>query len=157
MFKATGTKNLFLGYLIVYKEELDSRKDKQKTDIPHLIKDELLNLHEIMCNQHFTKPPPRYTDASLVKTLEEKGIGRPSTYAPTIYVLTAREYITRERGSLTPTELGEVVIKLLVQYFPNILDYEFTARMEDELDKIEEGDLEWAEVLKEKGLDNMVL
>ncbi|MFH1406671.1 MAG: DNA topoisomerase, partial [Candidatus Omnitrophota bacterium] len=97
---------------------------------------------------HFTKPPARYTDASLVKALEEKGIGRPSTYAPIIQTVLGRNYVRRESGSLYPSELGEVVTDLLVKHFPKILDEKFTAAMEEELDEIEEGKTKWEDVLK---------
>ncbi|HTL70312.1 MAG TPA: DNA topoisomerase, partial [Candidatus Eisenbacteria bacterium] len=110
---------------------------------------ESLDLLKLEHNQHFTKPPARYTDASLVKALEEKGIGRPSTYAPIIFTLTGRDYIRREGGSLVPTELGMLVVDLLLKYFGKVLDFEFTADMEEELDRIEEGALQWADVVKE--------
>jgi len=98
--------------------------------------------------QHFTKPPPRYNDASIVKSLEEDGIGRPSTYAPTIFTLLSREYVERSGGALIPTELGEIVLDQLMLHFPDILNIEFTALMEEKLDEIEEGDADWVEILK---------
>ncbi len=173
-FKASGTKNLFPGFLIVYqdsleaeeteeenndekeekeeKEKKNSKKEKEeeeKQELPKLNKNEELDLHELLGTQHFTKPPARYNDASLVKTLEEKGIGRPSTYAPTIYTILTRGYAERKGGALTPTELGDIVIDLLVKYFPKILDYDFTAQMEGELDKIEEGGIDWVQAIKD--------
>lgn len=154
-FKASGTRNLFPGFTAVFgdltrngkKKETDEEEDEQ--ELPELEEREPLKLHDLTGNQHFTKPPPRYNDASLVRTLEEKGIGRPSTYAPIIYTLASREYIERKGGALVPTELAETVITLLVEHFPYVLDVEFTARMEEELDKIEAGELEWVSVLQD--------
>ncbi len=108
-----------------------------------------MDLLKIEPHQHFTKPPARFTDASLVKALEERGIGRPSTYAPIILTLTERDDIRREGGSLVPTELGILVTDLLVQYFSKVLDFKFTANMEEELDFIEEGKAEWVHVIRE--------
>ena len=163
-FRASGKKNLFPGFSIVFqeivqkkedKEEKSEKKDEEDEDgdedeleFPDLEQNEILKLHELIGNQHFTKPPARYNDASLVKMLEEKGIGRPSTYAPIIYTLTSRDYIERKGGALIPTELGEMVLTLLVEHFPYILDIQFTALMEAELDKIEEGEEDWIKVLK---------
>lgn len=117
-------------------------------DMPHLEVGEETDLVEVKPDQHFTKPPPRFTDASLVKILEEKGIGRPSTYAPIIRTIITRNYIKRMERSLQPTELGELVNKLLVEHFPDVVDYEFTAKMEDELDDVEDGKSAWVDVLK---------
>lgn len=154
-FRASGRRNLFPGFGIVFevpakseKEDESSEEEEESQELPPLVEGEALRLHEILTSQHFTKPPARFNDASLVRTLEEKGIGRPSTYAPTIYVLIDRSYVER-KGALVPTELGEIVVDLLVKHFPKILDYQFTALMEEELDKIEEGELEWHSVLKD--------
>lgn len=159
IFKATGRINLFPGFTVVFQEdrsakgkketEGDSQAETEMTELPELTEGEMLSLLELMGYQHFTKPPARYNDASLVKTLEEKGIGRPSTYAPTIYTLLSREYVNRKGGALIPTELGETVVDLLVQYFPKVMDVQFTATMEEELDKIEEGEMEWHKVLED--------
>lgn len=161
-FKANGKRNLFLGFGIVFgmvakpaseaseKEEPKSEGEEEDTgdqELPLLQEGEMLKLHELLPTQHFTKPPGRYNDASLVRTLEEKGIGRPSTYAPTIYTLLDRDYANRKGGALMPTELGEIVVDLLVKHFPGVLDIQFTAHMEEELDKIEDGEMEWAKVL----------
>jgi DNA topoisomerase-1 len=117
-------------------------------ELPPLDEKEVLDPLEILPEQHFTKPPPRFSDASLVKMLEEKGIGRPSTYAPIIRTIITRNYIKRVTRTLQPTELGELVNKLLVDNFPDVVDDKFTARMEDELDGIEEGRTEWVSVLE---------
>lgn len=167
-FKAGGTRNLFPGFTIVFEEPLsagaglkpvppkgieekegEGEEDEQEIEFPSLQESELLKLYELLASQHFTKPPGRFNDASLVRMLEEKGIGRPSTYAPTLYILLDRSYVQRQSGALSPTELGEVVVDLLVKHFPKILDVEFTAKMEEELDRIEEGELEWQGVLKD--------
>jgi DNA topoisomerase-1 len=110
---------------------------------------ELLDLLALLPEQHFTQPPPRYTEASLVRTLEEYGIGRPSTFAPTVAVIQDREYVTKQDKRLLPTETGRIVNDLLVQYFPEIMDYQFTAQMEDKLDNISEGKQEWRPMLSE--------
>ncbi len=158
-FKTGGRRNIFPGFSALYGEvkvpdaKKDDEDDEEDTDefenIPHLNEGETLTLHELLGDQHFTKPPGRFNDASLVKTLEELGIGRPSTYAPTIYTLLARGYTVRKSGAILPTELGETVVELLVEHFPTILNVQFTALMEEELDKIEEGEMEWVKVLKD--------
>ena len=166
IFKATGTINLFPGFSRVFVDGKTHRKRREKAEgvvtepeereddeeeqpLPDLVEGELLKLHELIGNQHFTKPPARYNDASLVKALEEDGIGRPSTYAPTIHTLLAREYVHRKGGALMPSELGEIVMKQLLGHFPAIMDIQFTALMEEELDKIEEGKVDWVQVLKD--------
>jgi len=142
LFRAVGRRMLFPGFTVIYdKEDME--------DLPLLQVSEELNLIDIEAKQHFTKPPPRYTDASLVRTMEEKGIGRPSTYAPTIQTLLKRDYIRRREGRFYPTELGTVVSQLLVDYFPKIMDLGFTAEIEEELDKVEEGELDWRDVVRE--------
>lgn len=150
LFKASATKVVFDGYTVVYEAEKEKDDDDEegKGKLPALSVDEPLDLLELVPGQHFTKPPPRYSDASLIKALEELGIGRPSTYAPIIQTITTRDYVHRESGYFHPTELGIVVIGLLLKHFPKILDVEFTARMEDELDGIEEGEADWLVVLK---------
>ncbi len=144
LFAASGSTLLFDGFLKVYSED---NKEKGQL-IPELKKDEHLKLIKLDPTQHFTRPPARYSDASLVKALEEKGIGRPSTYAPIVYTLVVRNYVRREKGYLVCTELGMKVSDILVEYFPNIINITFTANMEQELDKVEEGELNWIEVLK---------
>ena len=141
-FRATGSKLLFDGYLRVWGREEGDR------DLPPLKAGEQAELKEVKAEQHFTQPPPRYTDASLVKALEEKGIGRPSTYAPTIETLEKRGYIEREGRALKPTPLGREVVGFLVEHFPRVLAYDFTAAMEKELDRVEEGVRPWPEAVR---------
>jgi len=143
---ASGSTLVFDGYLTV---DRDAREEESKIDFSHYAKDDRLKKKEIRPTQHFTKPPPRYSDASLVKALEEDGIGRPSTYASIINTLVMRNYVVRERGYLKPTELGVLICELLVEYFAKIMDLGFTAKMEDSLDLIEEGKLESPDLLKE--------
>ena len=143
-FRATGSRVEFAGCLAAA-----GRDEEEDHPLPPLEKDEVLTLVHLEHSQHFTKPPARFTDASLVKAMEERGIGRPSTYAPTIATLTGRDYIRRDGGSLVPTELGMLVTDLLVKHFARLLDFEFTAGMEEELDQIEEGQIGWANVVKD--------
>ncbi|HET7036213.1 MAG TPA: type I DNA topoisomerase, partial [Thermomicrobiaceae bacterium] len=140
-FHATGSVIKFKGFIEVYREGRDDEEldDLDRAALPPLAAGEPLDLQQLIPEQHFTQPPPRYTEASLVKSLEELGIGRPSTYAPTIATLEARYYITRAERKLTSTELGEIVSDLLVAHFPDIVDVQFTSRMEDELDEIASG------------------
>ena len=144
-FGASGSTLKFDGYLAVDRE---AREEEKKIDFSHFSKDDKLNVEEIKPTQHFTKPPPRYSDASLVKALEEDGIGRPSTYASIISTLVLRNYVLRDRGYLKPTELGIMICELLVEYFAKIMDVGFTAEMEEKLDLIEEGKLGYPELLE---------
>lgn len=144
LFRASGSRVEFPGFLIV-----TDRSEEDDHPLPVLEPKEVLDLVTLESLQHFTKPPARFTDASLVKALEERGIGRPSTYAPIIMTLTSRDYIRRDGGSLTPTELGILVVDLLVKHFEKIMDFEFTATMEEGLDKVEEGEAQWVEVVRE--------
>jgi len=149
LFRTSATKVVFDGYTAVYEEIKEEEKPEEvKAKLPELSVDEPLDLLDILSSQHFTKPPPRYSDASLVKTLEELGIGRPSTYAPIIQTITTRDYVRRESGYFHPTELGTIVTELLMKHFPKVLDVKFTAKMEDELDGIEEGEADYLIVLK---------
>lgn len=145
LFAASGSKLVFDGFTAVYNK--NNENDKGKNEIPELNKDEILDLVQLLPSQHFTKPPPRFSDSSLVKALEEEGIGRPSTYAPIISTLVFRDYARRLKGYFYPTELGFKVCGLLVEYFPKIMDTKFTALMEEELDEIEEGRLDRIKVL----------
>ena len=151
LFRASGTSVIFDGFSIVYAEaNLDKpEEDKSKQKLPHVEIGEKLDLIKLIPNQHFTKAPPRYSDASLVKALEEEGIGRPSTYAPIIYTIIMRNYIRREKGYLSPTELAVVVNDILMEHFPEILNSKFTALMEDELDEVEDGKIKWVKVLED--------
>ncbi|MBF0254513.1 MAG: topoisomerase DNA-binding C4 zinc finger domain-containing protein, partial [Candidatus Omnitrophica bacterium] len=128
-------------------EVLRPEDDDSMKLLPPLEQGEPVDLAQLDENQHFTKPPPRFTEASLVKVLEENGIGRPSTYAPTIGTIVGRNYVERQGGSLIPTELGFLVVDLLVKNFERLMDVDFTAQMEEELDRIEEGSAEWDKVL----------
>ena len=146
-FTASSTLNVFPGYQIVYDDAQDaSRKEKE---LPRLVADEILSHVKDDPQQHFTQPPARYTEASLVKTLEEKGIGRPSTYASIIETITARNYVYREKKSFYTTEIGELVNELLVQNFGDIINVNFTAQLEHDLDLIEDGEREWKDVIRQ--------
>ncbi|MDI3538683.1 MAG: topoisomerase [Bacillota bacterium] len=147
--KATGSQIKFRGYTAVYEESRETDDEDKELALPPLHPGEKLTLVKTVPEQHFTQPPPAYTEASLVKTLEEKGIGRPSTYAPTVETIIKRGYVTREQKKLKPTELGYLVTDLLREYFPEIIDEKFTAEMEDKLDQIEEGKAEWRQVVGE--------
>ena len=156
-FRATGSVQKFDGYLRVYQMPAASadREDDEKDDegegrsLPQVSEGQPLRLDQIRPDQHFTEPPPRYNDATLVKELEEKGIGRPSTYAAIISTIVEREYVTKDQGRFSPTMLGERVSMLLVKSFEDIFDVGFTARLEEELDEIEEGKLPWRQAVKE--------
>lgn len=148
IFKASGYYVDFDGFTTLYVESKDTEEEKS-TQLPPLEKDMPVKCKELKKNQHFTQPPARYTEASLIKALEEYGIGRPSTYAATITTITSREYVKREAKTLYPTELGEVMTNLLKERFPKIVNYKFTAQMEENLDEVEHGQEEWVELLDE--------
>ncbi len=153
LFRASGSVLKFDGYLAVYQiskedEEKDEDAEGEGRTLPQVAEGETLRLEKIRPEQHFTEPPPRYTEATLVKELEEKGIGRPSTYATIISTIVEREYVSKDQGRFTPTMLGEKVSELLVKSFEDIFDVGFTARMEEELDEIEEGKLPWRRSVK---------
>ncbi len=147
-FNASGSTVKFQGFMAVYVEGVDVEEEKEEK-LPPLKKEDMLKLAGLTPSQHFTQPPPRYTEASLVKELEEKGIGRPSTYATILSTIQEREYVQKEKNQLKPTELGFMVTDLLIQSFPEILDVAFTAHMEEELDMIEEGKMQWRNTMKE--------
>ncbi len=149
IFRATGSTVKFPGFMKVYVEGTDDPKDEQQRLLPDFVEGERVFSKDIEGKQHFTQPPPRYTEARLVKTLEELGIGRPSTYAPTLDTIQKRNYVTLENKRFVPTELGEIVLDLMMQFFPEILDVEFTAKMEKNLDDIEEGKVEWVRIIDE--------
>lgn len=142
--RLSGTTNLFKGFLV-----LDTFSAKKDEELPVLKEGDQLDLRQVKPEQHFTQPPARYTEASLVKTLEEKGIGRPSTYAPIVGTIQGRGYVEKDGKSLKPTELGFIVTDLLTKHFPDVTDVEFTALLENKLDKVEDGTVEWIKLLKE--------
>ncbi|MCK0470741.1 type I DNA topoisomerase [Halalkalibacter sp. APA_J-10(15)] len=147
LFRATGSKIKFPGFMKVYIEGNDDGKKEEDRFLPNLEEGQTVEKDEIEPSQHFTQPPPRYTEARLVKTMEELGIGRPSTYAPTLDTIQRRGYVALEDKRFVPTELGEIVLELIVEFFPEILDVEFTAKMEGNLDSIEEGANEWVNII----------
>lgn len=149
VFRAVGSKIRFHGFMKVYVEGNDDGTTDDDKFLPPMQAGEILKLEVIEPKQHFTQPPPRYTEARLVKTLEELGIGRPSTYAPTLETIQKRGYVAIEEKKFIPTELGELINEQMEQYFPEILDVEFTAHMEDDLDHVEEGSEDWVRVLGE--------
>lgn len=149
LFRATGSTVRFPGFMKVYVEGTDDNKTEEDGRLPELEKGEALKRKAVQPKQHFTQPPPRYTEARLVRTLEELGIGRPSTYAPTLETIQKRGYVALEDRRFVPTELGEIVTKLMEEFFPEILDVEFTANMEEELDQIEEGIVDWVQIVDE--------
>ncbi|MBE7040015.1 MAG: type I DNA topoisomerase [Ruminococcaceae bacterium] len=149
LFKATGSKIKFKGFTALYIEGRDDEGEEKDMLIPLLSKGDEPILKSINPQQYFTQPPMRYTEATLVKALEEKGIGRPSTYAPTITTITARGYVGREKKQLYPTELGKVVTDIMIQYFNDIVGIEFTADMEKDLDSVEGGEIDWIKVIEE--------
>ncbi|MBQ9267787.1 MAG: type I DNA topoisomerase [Clostridia bacterium] len=148
-FRANGSKIKFAGFMKVYVEGNDENLEEKDVILPELKEGEKLQLMELLPEQHFTEPPARYTEASLVKALEERGIGRPSTYAPTISTILDRHYIEREKKTLVPTELGKIVDHLLRENFKDIVDVKFTAQMEEKLDEVGEGDIEWKKVISD--------
>ncbi len=150
IFRASGTIIKFKGFLALYDETVEKNDDEEDAGIlPDLQQGAPVELKELTPNQHFTQPPPRYTEATLVKTLEEKGIGRPSTYAAILSTIEERKYVEKTDGKFKPTELGSVVNDLLVERFPRLLNVKFTAEMENDLDKIEEGQVVWTDVMNE--------
>jgi DNA topoisomerase-1 len=148
LFRATGSRVKFPGFLILYHEATDNGDDDREGWLPSLDAGDALTLTEAVPEQHFTQPPPRYTEASLVRALEERGIGRPSTYAPTIETIKKRGYVTSRDRRLSPTDVGRTVTDLLVEHFPEIVDVDFTARVEDDLDHIEDGRADWQEIVR---------
>ncbi|ADU30769.1 type I DNA topoisomerase [Evansella cellulosilytica] len=148
-FRATGSKLKFAGFMKVYIEGNDDGKKEEDRLLPEMSEGEQAKAEAIDPNQHFTQPPPRYTEARLVKTMEELGIGRPSTYAPTLDTIQRRGYVALEDKRFIPTELGEIVLELIEEFFPEILNVTFTAKMENDLDSIEDGEEEWVKVIDE--------
>lgn len=150
-YKVTGRTMVFQGYTVLYNNvpvDKDDDEDNESASLPNLNEGDTLYLQDTKHEQKFTKPPQRYTDATLVKTLEENGIGRPSTYASIISVLAKREYTEKEGKAIKPTALGETVCDYMLKHFPDIMDLKFTANMENELDKVEEGGVEWQSIIE---------
>ena len=144
-----GEHKRFAGFTSVYEEGTDDAQESAESTLPQFEEGAPVIIESVESQQHFTQPPSRYTEASLVRTLEEKGIGRPSTYAPTITTILARGYVMRENKRLFPTELGRTVNAMMMEYFGPIIDIDFTAGLEDELDEVEEGEMDWRQVLRE--------
>ena len=151
-FRTTGQSIKFKGFMTLYVEDTDDEKESEElgiANIPYLNKKDELKKEDIQTKQSFSEPPPRYTEASLVKMLEEKGIGRPSTYAPIITTILARNYVEKVQKQLMPTDLGKIVNKLLVENFEDVINVEFTAEMEKQFDEIAEGKKPWKETIRE--------
>ncbi len=148
-FKATGQNLKFKGFMVLYVEGNDENKEEGDTNLPELVENTEVKEQKIEPKQSFTEPPPRFTEASLVKALEEKGIGRPSTYSPTITTILERRYIEKIQKQLAPTDLGRIVNKLLIENFSDVINVEFTAKMENEFDQIAEGKEKWKHTIRE--------
>ncbi len=152
VFRATGSIVKFAGFSTVYLEGMEEEEEAKEKDemrkLPDVSLGDTLDLLNLEGKQHFTQPPPRFTESSLVKELEEKGIGRPSTYATIISTIQDREYVQREKNRLSPTVLGRTVNDLLIQGFPEIMDVQFTAEMEEKLDDVEDGNVNWVQLLR---------
>ncbi|TFB23222.1 type I DNA topoisomerase [Filobacillus milosensis] len=146
-FRASGSEIKFKGFMKLYIEGTDDNKKEENKILPPMKEGDVVKAEDIQPDQHFTQPPPRYTEARLVKTLEEKGIGRPSTYAPTLDTIQRRGYVALDNRRFIPTELGEIVINLIKEYFPEIINVEFTVKMENDLDDVEEGSKQWREII----------
>ena len=144
-----GEHKKFAGFTSIYEEGTDEEIQSSETTLPQLKEGDAVLVEDVNSEQHFTQPPSRYTEASLVRALEEKGIGRPSTYAPTITTIITRGYVSREKKRLYPTELGRMVTVMMEEYFKDIVDTEFTAELEDKLDTVEEGGVDWKEIIRE--------
>lgn len=150
-FRSTGSVVVDPGYMRVYQEGTDDKPEELGDEhlLPQLKEGDVVKLNDLTCNQHFTEPPPRYSEATLIKALEEHGIGRPSTYAAIVSTLQTREYVLLENKRFRPTDIGRVVNKFLTQYFTRYVDYNFTAQLEDELDEVSRGEKEWVPLLEE--------
>ena len=148
-FRANGQTLKFKGFMTLYVETIEGEKEEEANSIPELTIGQEVKKEKLEAKQSFTQPPARYTEASLVKALEEKGIGRPSTYSPTITTILERRYIQKEQKQLIPTDLGKIVNKLLVENFPDVINVEFTAKIEEEFDEVAEGKEPWKQVIRE--------
>jgi len=149
MLRFYGEHKKFAGFTSVYEEGTDDEVASSETTLPQLKEGDAVTVEDVISEQHFTQPPSRYTEASLVRALEEKGIGRPSTYAPTITTIIARGYVSREKKRLYPTELGRMVTAMMEEYFKDIVDTEFTADLEDKLDTVEEEGTDWKQIIRD--------
>ncbi|WP_121609273.1 type I DNA topoisomerase [Mesobacillus foraminis] len=147
IFRATGSKVKFPGFMKVYVEGTDDQVEEKDRLLPDLKEGDEILKKDIEPKQHFTQPPPRYTEARLVRTLEELGIGRPSTYAPTLDTIQKRGYVSLDNKRFVPTELGEIIHELMLEFFPDIIDVEFTAKMEQDLDNVEDGKKNWVKII----------
>ena len=147
VFRANGSQVKFPGFMKLYIEGTDDQKEEKDNILPEMAEGDVVKAVEVTPNQHFTQPPPRFTEARLVRTLEELGIGRPSTYAPTLDTIQKRGYVTLDAKRFMPTELGEIVHALVLEFFPDILNIEFTAKMEHDLDTVEEGEIDWRSII----------
>jgi DNA topoisomerase-1 len=159
LFRATGQTLVFPGFIAVYMEGRDDEEEEGESKLPHLETGEILNVEKIYGDQHFTEPPPRYGEASLVKILEEYGIGRPSTYASIISTLQDREYVVLDKKRFTPTDVGRVVVKFLTEHFTKYVDYDFTANLETALDDVADGSREWIPLMDDfwQGFNNQII
>ncbi len=159
LFRASGQTLVFPGFIGVYMEDVDDAEEEDTAKLPALVEGDVLPIDKLYGEQHFTQPPPRFSEASLVKSLEEYGIGRPSTYATIISTLQAREYATLDKKRFMPTDVGRVVIKFLTEHFTRYVDYGFTANLEDELDEVSEGKRDWIPVLDEfwRGFNKLIV
>ncbi|HLU21915.1 MAG TPA: type I DNA topoisomerase [Bacillaceae bacterium] len=146
-YRANGSKIKFHGFMKLYIEGTDDQQEEKENMLPELVEGDIVKAEKLEPKQHFTQPPPRYTEARLVKTLEELGIGRPSTFAPTLDTIQRRGYVALDNKRFIPTELGEIVHEMIVEFFPEIINVEFTAQMEKSLDEIEEGKIEWVSII----------
>lgn len=149
VFRATGSKVKFPGFMKVYVEGTDDQTEEKDRLLPELREGDEVFQKDIEPKQHFTQPPPRYSEARLVRTLEELGIGRPSTYAPTLDTIQKRGYVTLDNKRFVPTELGEIINEQILEFFPDVVDVEFTAKMEQGLDDVEEGKVDWVKIIDE--------
>ncbi|HEY4552280.1 MAG TPA: DNA topoisomerase, partial [Bacillaceae bacterium] len=142
-----GSKVKFPGFMKVYVEGTDDQSEEKENMLPDLSEGDRVKAETLLPKQHFTQPPPRYTEARLVKTLEELGIGRPSTFAPTLDTIQKRGYVSLDNKRFVPTELGEIVSEMIMEFFPEVIDVAFTAKMENDLDEIEEGKINWVSII----------
>lgn len=158
LLRASGQTLVFPGFIGVYMEDVDDVEEEDSAKLPPLVEGDILPVNKLYGEQHFTQPPPRFSEASLVKSLEEYGIGRPSTYATIISTLQAREYATLDKKRFMPTDVGRVVIKFLTEHFTRYVDYDFTANLEDELDEVSEGKRDWIGVMDAfwKGFSSLI-